>query len=184
MPLMPSPGRPNTVSTPQSASRSTSSSDAILSAKRASFRRARRPRGTQRNEQAIGTRGRARLLITKGGAGSTIIYRNTILLFPGTGRPNPPSAPVPLVVGRRVRRQGVVQLRQRSPRTVSQPLQPGQRRHAHEDPEPEPEDALHGARSSPCRQKYRITIFYSRVGPRLEREADDGTRTDESRRVA
>src|SRR5437773_1211622 len=31
IPLMPSPGRPNTVSTPQSASRSTSRSDAILS---------------------------------------------------------------------------------------------------------------------------------------------------------
>jgi hypothetical protein len=31
IPLMPSPGSPNTVSTPQSASRSTSSSDAILS---------------------------------------------------------------------------------------------------------------------------------------------------------
>jgi hypothetical protein len=31
IPLMPSPGSPNTVSTPQSASRSTSSSDAIFS---------------------------------------------------------------------------------------------------------------------------------------------------------
>ena len=31
IPLMPSPGSPNTVSTPQAASRSTSSSDAIFS---------------------------------------------------------------------------------------------------------------------------------------------------------